>query len=82
MFETKHYEWVAYSTIGPDAKRIFKCNLLQKYSYTIKLKLPLDKHYNCKKIIKYKEETFDPNNKYIIIKYDVDNGSYFDVIHN
>jgi hypothetical protein len=30
---------------------IFKCNILQQYPYTMKLKAPLNKYYDCKNII-------------------------------
>ena len=95
LFETKDYEWVAYSTTGSDAKRIlsvnnkynifyiFECDIEQQYPYTMKLKAPLDKHYDCKKINKYKEEIFDENDKYSIISYEeVDQGICFDVKYN
>ena len=74
LFESKDYGWVAYSTIASDAKRIlnvnnqynifyvFECDLLKQYPYTMKLKAPLNENYNCKKINKYKEETFDLGN--------------------
>ena len=67
LFETKDYKWIAYSTTGSDAKRIlnvnkkynifyiFECNILNQYPYTMKLKTPFYKYYNCKKINKYKE---------------------------
>ena len=95
LFESKHYEWIAYSTTGRDAKRIlsvnktynifyiFECDLLKQYPYTMKLKSPLDKHYNCKKINKYKEEKFEETDEYIIISYETDDeGICFDVKHN
>lgn len=94
LFETKDYEWVAYSTTGSDAKRIlsvnknynifyiFECDIEKQYPYTMKLKAPLDKHYDCKKINKYKEANFEENDKYIIISYEsVDKGICFDVKH-
>lgn len=94
LFETKDYHWVAYSTTGSDAKRIlsvnknynifyiFECDLLKQYPYTMKLKAPLDKHYDCKKINKYKEVNFEENVKYITISYEtVDQGICFDVKH-
>jgi hypothetical protein len=92
LFETKHYEWVAYSTTGSDAKRIlsvnkkynifyiFECDIEKQYPYTMKLKAPLNKHYDCKKINKYKEVDFEENDKYITISYEaVDQGICFDV---
>ena len=96
LFETKQYQWVAYSTTGADAKRIlnvnnhynifyiFECDLLKQYPYTMKLKAPLDKHYDCKIINKYKESVFEENDKYIIISYeDKDEASFcFDVKQN
>ena len=95
LFESKDYEWIAYSTTGRDAKRIlsvnkkynifyiFECDLLKQYPYTMKLKSPLDKHYNCKKINKYKEENFEEKDEYIIISYKTDDeGICFDVKHN
>jgi len=94
LFETKDYEWVAYSTTGSDAKRIlsvnknynifyiFECDIEKQYPYTMKLKAPLDKHYDCKKINKYKEVNFEENDKYITISYEtVDQGICFDVKH-
>ena len=92
LFETKDYEWVAYSTTGSDAKRIlsvnkyynifyiFECNIEKQYPYTMKLKAPLNKHYDCKKINKYKEVNFEENDKYITVSYEaVDQGICFDV---
>jgi hypothetical protein len=78
LFETKNYEWVAFSTPKADAKRllnvnktysvfyIFECDLL-KEPYIMKLKAPLSKYYDCKKINKYKEDIFAENDEYIII---------------
>ena len=95
LFESKDYEWIAYSTTGSDAKRIlsvnkkynifyiFECDLLKQYPYTMKLKSPINKHYDCKKINKYKEEKFEEKDKYIIVSYEnVDEGICFDVKHN
>ena len=95
LFETKHYEWVAYSTTGSDAKRllsvnknynifyIFECDIEKQYPYTMKLKAPLNEYYDCKKINKYKELNFEENDKYITISYEnVDEGICFDVKHN
>jgi len=92
LFETKDYEWVAYSTTGSDAKRIlsvnkkynifyiFECDIEKQYPYTMKLKAPLNEHYDCKKINKYKEVDFEENDKYITISYEsVDQGICFDV---
>jgi hypothetical protein len=94
LFESKHYEWIAYSTTGRDAKRIlsvnkkynnvfyiFECDLLKQYPYTMKLKLPLDKHYDCKKINKYKEEeNFEEEDNCMIVSYETeDEGICFDV---
>ena len=97
LFESKDYGWIAYSTTGSDAKRIlsvnnkyqvfyiFECDLLKQYPYIMKLKAPLDKNYDCKRINKYKEENFGENDKYIIISSksdEQDEGIYFDVKHN
>ena len=94
LFESKDYEWIAYSTTGSDAKRIidvnknknifyiFECDLLKEFPYTMKLKAPLDKNYDCKKIIKYKEEIFKEEDKYIMVYYDTDDGICFDVKYN
>jgi len=95
LFESKDYEWIAYSTTGRDAKRIlnvnkkygvfyiFECNIEKQYPYTMKLKFPLDKHYDCKKINKYKEENLKEEDKYIIVSYEDENESIcFDVKHN
>ena len=95
LFESKDYEWIAYSTTGSDAKRIlsvnkkydvfyiFECDLLKQYPYTMKLKFPLDKHYDCKIINKYKEENFEENDQSIMVSYEtVDEGICFDVKHN
>jgi hypothetical protein len=91
LFETKDYEWVAYSTTGKDAKRIlnvndkfnifyiFECDLLKQYPYTMKLKAPLAQYYDCKKINKYKETHFEEGEKSIIISYETDAGVCFDV---
>jgi len=92
LFETKDYQWIAYSTSGTDAKRIlsvnknynifyiFECNIEEQYPYTMKLKSPVNKYYDCKKINKYKEEIFEKEDKYITISYeDVDKGICFDV---
>jgi hypothetical protein len=97
LFESKEYGWIAYSTTGRDAKRIlsvnnkydifyiFECDLLKEYPYIMKLKEPINKHYNCKRINKYKEENFEENDKYIIISSKPDNqdgGIYFDIKEN
>ena len=97
LFESKHHGWIAYSTTGSDAKRIlsvnkkydvfyiFECDLLKEYPYIMKLKAPLNKHYDCKRINKYKEENFEENDKYIMIcsKTDEqDEGIYFDIKQN
>ena len=94
LFESKHHEWIAYSTTGRDSKRIlsvnkkynifyiFECDLLKQYPYTMKLKSPLDKHYDCKKINKYKEENFEEKDEYIMISSKPegqDEGICFDV---
>ena len=62
LFESKQYGWITYSTTGSDAKRIlsvnnkydifniFECDIEKQYPYTMKLKLPLNNNYNCKKI--------------------------------
>jgi hypothetical protein len=47
----------------------------------MKLKAPLNKHYDCKRINKYKEEDFEENDKYIMISSKPegqDEGIYFD----
>jgi hypothetical protein len=97
LFESKHYGWIAYSTTGADATRIlsvnnkysvfyiFECDLGKQYPYTMKLKAPLDNHYDCKKINKYKEVNFEENDKYIIVSYkieQVDEGIWFDIQQN
>jgi hypothetical protein len=94
LFETKDYEWIAYSTTGRDSKRIlnvnknynifyiFECNIEKQYPYTMKLKAPLNKYYDCKIINKYKEVNFEENDKYIIISYETDEGICFDVKYN
>jgi len=97
LFESKDYGWIAYSTTGSDAKRIlsvnnkydifyiFECDLLKEYPYIMKLKAPLNKYYDCKRINKYKEEIFEENDKYIMIysKMDEqDEGIYFDIKQN
>jgi len=97
LFESKHHGWIAYSTTGSDAKRIlsvnkkynvfyiFECDLFRQYPYIMKLKAPLNKHYDCKKINKYEEENFEENSKYIMIsskEEDEDEGIYFDIKHN
>ena len=95
IFESKEYGWIAYSTTGADAKRIlsvnkkynifyiFECDLLKQYPYTMKLKAPLNKHFDCKVINKYEEDNFVEDDKYIIVSYkDVDQGICFDVSSN
>ena len=95
LFESKDYGWIAYSTTGSDAKRIlsvnnkyhvfyiFECNLLKEYPYIMKLKAPLNIHYDCKRINKYKEEIFEENDKYIIINSKPDDeGIWFDIEQN
>ena len=91
MIETKMYDWIAYSTTSADAKRlvninkncnvfyIFECDLEKQYPYTMKLKAPLNKYYDCKNIIKYKEENFEENDEYIIVSYENENSNFFDV---
>jgi hypothetical protein len=95
LFESKEYGWIAYSTTGADAKRIlsvnnnynifyiFECDLLKQYPYTMKLKAPLNKHFDCKVINKYEEDNFEQDDKYIIVSYtDVDQGISFNVLSN
>jgi hypothetical protein len=97
LFESKDYGWIAYSTTGSDAKRIlsvnnkydifyiFECDLLKQYPYIMKLKAHLNKHYDCKRINKYKEENFEENDKYIIVsskQEGQDDGIYFDIKEN
>jgi hypothetical protein len=97
LFESKDYGWIAYSTTGSDAKRIlsvnkkydifyiFECDLLKEYPYIMKLKAPLNKHYDCKRINKYKEEIFLEKDESIIVssKPDCqDEGIYFDIKYN
>ena len=94
IFESKDFDMVAYSTTCRDAKRIlnvnktnnvfyiFECYIRKQYPYTMKLRAPLDKFYDCKKINKYKEEHFEENDKYIIISYETDYSICFDVTHN
>jgi hypothetical protein len=51
----------------------------------MKLKAPLNKNYDCKRINKYKEENFEENEKYIIISSKPegeDAGIYFDIKEN
>jgi len=91
LFESKEFGWIVYSTIGSDAKRllnvnnqynifyVFECDLLKQYPYTMKLKTPLNKHYNCKKINKYEEDFFEENDEYITISYETHEGICFDV---
>jgi hypothetical protein len=95
LFETKDYEWIAYSTTGADAKRIlnvnknynifyiFECDISIQYPYTMKLRAPFYKYYNCKIINKYKEEIFNEDDEYIIISYKDENDSSicFDVFY-
>ena len=46
----------------------------------MKLKAPINKYYDCKRINKYKEVNFEKNDKYITISYEtVDKGICFDV---
>jgi hypothetical protein len=94
LFESKEYEWIAFSTIGSDAKRkllvnknynifyVFECDLKKDYPYTMKLKAPLNKYYDCKKINKYKEENFTDDDKYMIITSSDDKSTCFDIKHN
>jgi hypothetical protein len=95
LFESKDYEWIAYSTTGSDAKRIlsvnknynifyiFECDIEKQYPYTMKLKAPLNKHFDCKVINKYEEDIFVQDDKYIIVSYkDVDEGISFNVLSN
>ena len=97
LFESKDFGLIAYSTTGADARRIlsvnnkyqvfyiFECNLLRHYPYTMKLKAPLDKYYDCKIINKYKDVNFEENDKYIIISYqpeEQDEGIWLDVEQN
>lgn len=97
LFESKDHGWIAYSTKESDAKRIlsvnnkydtfyiFECDLLKQYPYIMKLKAPLNKNYDCKRITKYKEEKFEENDKYIIICSETegeDNGICFDIKQN
>ena len=97
LFESKEYGWIAYSTTRADATRIlsvnnkyhvfyiFECDLERQYPYTMKLKAPLDKYCDCKRINKYKEVNFEENDKYIIISYqpeEQDDGICFDVKQN
>ena len=94
LFESRDYGWIAYSTTGSDAKRIlsvnkkynifyiFECDLLKQYPYIMKLKAPLNQHFDCKIINKYKEENFEENDKYIMIsskQEGQDEGICFDV---
>jgi hypothetical protein len=83
LFEANNYGWIAYSTTFADAKRllsinathnthifyIFECNLLKQNPYTMKLKFPFSQHYDFRKIIIYKEEDFEENEKYMTISY-------------
>ena len=47
----------------------------------MKLKVPLVEHYDCKKIIKYKDEVFDMPSEYMMINYEDDDGICFTVKH-
>jgi hypothetical protein len=97
LFESKDYGWIAYSTTGSDSKRIlsvnnkynifyiFECDLLKQYPYIMKLKAPLNKHYDCKRINKYKEEIFLEKDESIIVSSKPDGqdeGIYFDIKYN
>ena len=91
LFETKEYDWVAYSTTGSDARRmvnitkngnifyIFECDITKQYPYTMKLKAPLNKYYDCKNIIKYKEQMFEENDESIIVSYEIQDRNFFDI---
>ena len=91
LFESKDHGWIAYSTTGRDAKRtldvnnthpifyIFECDLTKQYPHTMKLKAPLNKHYNCKIINKYAECVFDEDAAYIKVSYATDEGICFEV---
>jgi hypothetical protein len=70
------------SLYGSGVFYIFKCNILQQYPYTMKLKAPLNKYYDCKNIIKYKEEIFKENDEYIIVSYESDEINLFDIKYN
>ena len=66
LFESKDYGLIAYSTTGILSVNnkysifyIFECDLLKQYPYSMKLKSPLDKYYDCKKINKYKDVNFE-----------------------
>jgi hypothetical protein len=51
----------------------------------MKLKAPVNNHYDCKRINKYKEENFEENDKYIMICSKTegqDEGIYFDITRN
>jgi len=62
---------------------IFECDVLKQYPYIMKLKSPLEKRYDCKKINKYKEEKNEETDEYMIVKYETeDEGIYFDVKQN
>jgi len=94
LFEAKDYGWIAYTTTFSEAKRlltinathdthifyIFECDLLKQNPYTMKLQFPFSQHYDCKKIIIYKEEYFDEKDEYITVSYtDEDSGICLDV---
>jgi hypothetical protein len=96
LFESKECGWVAYSATFGEAKRmlsinithnsnifyVFECNLLKQNPYTLKLKFPLPRHYDYKKINIYKEEDVEENEEYITISYtDADTSICLDVKH-
>lgn len=70
LFQTKENGWIAYSTSFAEANRmlaanvnhdvfyIFECDILIQHPYTLKLKFPFYKYYNCKKIINIKKKNF------------------------
>jgi len=79
LFESKDYGWIAYAVMRKEAERlikinshifyIFECELPYSYDNTIiKLKTPFKKYYETATINVYKEEVFEENEEYIIIK--------------
>lgn len=49
----------------------------------MKLKFPLDKYYDCKRITQYKELDFEAKDKYLIVSYEQeDKGIFLDVKSN
>jgi len=89
LFESKRYGWIAYSAKAADAKRliyankhydlfyIFECEIRQD-PYTMKLRAPLANWYNCKRIIKYKDE-HAVGHSFMIVRYEDEDDMVFNV---